>query len=165
MDLERRGHLGVSRVLSNGPDIRPDPNLSRNMSNEFVRVEDFQKWMKANDTVLRARTHKSFIAGALFAIFVLVSITMAGVSLGKIAKNAKNLDDHEVQKVNLEDLEQRLKAKVLKVDDHEKRLGGTKLEIDDLNKKLEEIRNAYKSYEQSCTSEASCPRGKGTITG
>ena len=137
MDLERRGHLGVSRVLSNGPDIRPDPNLSRNMSNEFVRVEDFQKWMKANDTVLRARTHKSFIAGALFAIFVLVSITMAGVSLGKIAKNAKNLEghevkiarngrdlkDHEVTKVKMEDLEEGLKRKLSKVDDLERRLG------------------------------------------
>ena len=137
MDLERRGHLGVSRVLSNGPDIRPDPNLSRNMSNEFVRVEDFQKWMKANDTVLRARTHKSFIAGALFAIFVLVSITMAGASLGKIAKNAKNLEghevkitrnardlkDHEVTKVKMEDLEEGLKRKLSKVDDLERRLG------------------------------------------
>ena len=137
MDLERRGHLGVSRVLSNGPDIRPDPNLSRNMSNEFVRVEDFQKWMKANDTVLRARTHKSFIAGALFAIFVLVSITMAGASLGKIAKNAKNLEghevkiarngrdlkDHEVTKVKMEDLEEGLKRKLSKVDDLETRLG------------------------------------------
>ena len=137
MDLERRGHLGVSRVLSNGPDIRPDPNLSRNMSNEFVRVEDFQKWMKANDTVLRARTHKSFIAGAFFAIFVLVSITMAGASLGKIAKNAKNLEghevkitrnardlkDHEVTKVKMEDLEEGLKRKLSKVDDLERRLG------------------------------------------
>merc|ERR1712210_372059 len=91
-----------SRVLSNGPDIRPDLNIS---PDEYVKEEAFQKWMKANDTVLRARTRQSFIAGAICGIFVLVSIIMTGVSLGKIAENGGRLDD---QKVNLTNVETKL---------------------------------------------------------
>ena len=94
-----------SRVLSNGPDIRPDLNIS---PDEYVKEEAFQKWMKANDTVLRARTRQSFIAGAICGIFVLVSIIMAGVSLGKIAENGGKLDDHEVRKVNVSDHQSKL---------------------------------------------------------
>ena len=96
-----------SRVLSNGPDIRPDLNIS---PDEYVKEEAFQKWMKANDTVLRARTRQSFIAGAICGIFVLVSIIMAGVSLGKIAENGGKLDDHEVRKVNVSDHQSKLNA-------------------------------------------------------
>jgi len=80
-----------SRVLSNGPDIRPDLNIS---PDEYVKEEAFQKWMKANDTVLRARTRQSFIAGAICGIFVLVSIIMAGVSLGKIAENGGKIAEN-----------------------------------------------------------------------
>merc|ERR1712210_198524 len=91
MELERRGHLAASRVLGNGPDIRPDVNVS---PNEYVKVEDFHKWMKANDAVLRARTRQSFVAGAICGVFVLVAIIMAGVSLGNIATNVRKLSEH-----------------------------------------------------------------------
>merc|ERR1712210_398350 len=96
-----------SRVLSNGPDIRPDLNIS---PDEYVKEEAFQKWMKANDTVLRARTRQSFIAGAICGIFVLVSIIMAGVSLGKIAENGGKIAENGGKKVKMEDLEDGLKS-------------------------------------------------------
>merc|ERR1712037_362184 len=101
MELERRGHLAASRVLSNGPDIRPDVNVS---PNEYVKVEDFHKWMKANDAVLRARTRQSFVAGAICGVFVLVAIIMAAVSLDQIDKNGGRLTAHEKEKVKFEDL-------------------------------------------------------------
>ena len=113
-ELERRGHKIVSRGLSDGPDIRPDTNLSGRiqMYNEYVKEEEYQKWVKANEAGLRARTRQSFIVGAIFGILVLVAIIMAGVSLGKTAKNTSKLDDHEVKKVNLGDLEEELKLKL-----------------------------------------------------
>ena len=120
-----------SRVLSNGPDIRPDLNIS---PDEYVKEEAFQKWMKANDTVLRARTRQSFIAGAICGIFVLVSIIMAGVSLGKIAENRGKLDDHEVRKVNVSEL-----------NDLERRINET------LSNQKTQIANAYKAVATSCS--------------
>merc|ERR1712037_1087901 len=130
MELERRGHLAASRVLSNGPDIRPDVNVS---PNEYVKVEDFHKWMKANDAVLRARTRQSFVAGAICGVFVLVAIIMAGVSLGK-------LDVHD----------QGLKAQVSKVVTLEE----TKLDSSVLTTKLNDLKTDlktdYESYAKSC---------------
>merc|ERR1712037_833540 len=120
MELERRGHLAASRVLSNGPDIRPDVNVS---PNEYVKVEDFHKWMKANDAVLRARTRQSFVAGAICGVFVLMAIIMAGVSLGKNDENAIRLAEQEVKKVKLEDLEIGFKIRMSMVENLESKLG------------------------------------------
>merc|ERR1712037_730080 len=136
-----------SRVLSNGPDIRPDLNIS---PNEHVTKEDFHKWMKANDTVLRARARQSFIAGAICGIFVLVSIIMAGVSLGKIAENAGNLADHEGKKVKMEDLEDGLKSML---DDLESNLA-KKLDSSALQTKLTALQITkadFESYVKGCT--------------
>ena len=124
-----------SRVLSNGPDIRPDLNIS---PDEYVKEEAFQKWMKANDTVLRARTRQSFIAGAICGIFVLVSIIMAGVSLGKIAENGGRLDD---QKVKLTNLESELTTKV----DLDKKLELRALKTE-LSEQKDQITRDYKAY-------------------
>ena len=113
MDLERRGHLGVSRVLSNGPDIRPDPTLGRNiMSNEFVKVEDYHRWMKANDAVLKARSRQSFIAGFLLGVFVFVAIILAGVSLGQIADTSEDVYFKLGEKISRNDLDKELNNKV-----------------------------------------------------
>ena len=133
-----------SRVLSNGPDIRPDLNIS---PDEYVKEEAFQKWMRANDTVLRARTRQSFIAGAICGIFVLVSIIMAGVSLGKIAENGGKLDDHEVRKVN-----------VSKLNDLERRINQT------LSEQKTEIANAYKAVEKSCSISSDSTMGTSSTT-
>ena len=127
-----------SRVLSNGPDIRPDLNIS---PDEYVKEEAFQKWMKANDTVLRARTRQSFIAGAICGIFVLVSIIMAGVSLGKIAENGEKL----------ENLERGITTNASKVD----------LELSDLKTQLSRITTDYKAYAKKCTYSRNV---SGTIT-
>ena len=115
MDLERRGHLGVSRVLSNGPDIRPDPTLGRNiMSNEYVKVEDYHRWMKANDAVLKARSRQSFVAGFLLGVFVLLAIILAGVSLGQIANNSEDVENKLREKISRVDLVKELNSKVAK---------------------------------------------------
>ena len=117
MDLERRGNLGVSRVLSNGPDIRPDPTLGRNiMSNEYVKLEDYHRWMKANDAVLKARSRQSFIAGFLLGVFVFVAIIMAGVSLSKIANNSEDFDNKLREKISRVNLDEELNNKVSKED-------------------------------------------------
>ena len=113
MDLERRGHLGVSRVLSNGPDIRPDPTLGRNiMSNEYVKVEDYHRWMKANDAVLKARSRQSFVAGFLLGVFVFVAIILAGVSLGQIANTSEDVANKLNGKISRVDLDKELNRKV-----------------------------------------------------
>ena len=155
MELERRGHLGVSRVLSHGPDIRPDINLSAQMSNDYVKVENFERWKKLNETVLRARTLKSFIAGAIFGILVLVAIIMAGVSLGKIATNTSNLSECALK----EDLNA-LKEKKVSFADLDPGLK-TKMESD-LQKELARITREYRAFAKSCTSGCvncsnSCP--------
>jgi len=137
-----------SRVLSNGPDIRPDLNIS---PDEYVKEEAFQKWMKANDTVLRARTRQSFIAGAICGIFVLVSIIMAGVSLGKIAENGGKLANHESKKVNFEDLDNGFKIKMTMVEDLESKLE-TKLEFSKLQEELGALKdNIIKAYKNVLT--------------
>ena len=155
MELERRGHLGVSRELSHGPDIRPDINLSAQMSNDYVKVENFERWKKLNETVLRARTLKSFITGAIFGILVLVAIIMAGVSLGKIAT-------HEVKKVNLKDHEDGLKAKQKMIDALESSLE-KKIELGVLEAKLRDLKSQitidYRSYADSVVPVCSCPSG------
>merc|ERR1712243_507832 len=125
------------------------------MYNEYVKEEEYQKWVKANEAGLRARTLKSFIAGAIFGILVLVAIIMAGVSLDKIAT-------HEVKKVNLKDYEDGLKAKQKMIDALESSLE-EKIELGVLEAKLRDIKSQitkdYKSYADSVVPVCSCPSG------
>ena len=88
-----QGHSSSSRdgkTVSYGPDIQPDLATGQ-MSGNYVKVEDYERWKKANDTALKERMRRSFIAGVLFGIFLLVAIIMAGVSLQKSAKNAEEI--------------------------------------------------------------------------
>ena len=156
-ELERRGHLVVSRVLSDGPDIRPDTNLNGRiqMYNEYVKEEEYQKWVKANEAGLRARTRQSFIAGGFFLVLVLVAIIMAVVSLGKIATNTSNLSECALK----EDLNA-LKEKKVSFADLDPGLK-TKMESD-LQKELDRITREYRAFAKSCTSGCvncsnSCP--------
>ena len=78
------------KTVSYGPDIQPDLATGQ-MSGNYVKVEDYEKWKKANDTALKERMRRSFIAGVLFGIFLLVAIIMAGVSLQQSAKNTEEI--------------------------------------------------------------------------
>ena len=72
--------------------------LSRQMSNEFVKIEDHQKQMTDIEGALAAKKRRSFIAGAIFGTLIFVAIIMAGVSLhttGKTAaKEINNMNEH-----------------------------------------------------------------------
>ena len=85
-----------SRVLSVISRTDFEMGLSRQMSSEFVKIEDHQKQMTDIEAALAAKKRRSFIAGAIFGTLVFVAIIMAGVSLQKIgntaAKNANNID-------------------------------------------------------------------------
>ena len=165
MDLERRGHLGVSRVLSNGPDIRPDPTLGKNiMSNEYVKVEDYHRWMKANDAVLKARSRQSFIAGFLLGVFVFVAIIMAGVSLGQIADTSEDVYFKLGEKISRNDLDEELKNKVSleDLDNNLRKKLNQKVSEDnfeDIFEKRVSKETLVRKLKQACSSgfDCSCP--------
>ena len=87
-----------SRVLSVISRTDFEMGLSRQMSNEFVKVEDHQKQMTDIEGALAAKKRRSFIAGAIFGTLIFVAIIMAGVSLQKTgntaAKDTNNMDKH-----------------------------------------------------------------------
>ena len=87
--MSERGQLNASRVLTRELSDGPDTNLSGQMYNEYVKVEDFQKYLKDNDKVFRARTRCCF----LFGILVLVGIIMAGVSFARLEELKIKLDN------------------------------------------------------------------------
>ena len=82
-----------SMVRSHGPDIQPDLLVTSDYVKverlgDYVKVEDYKRWKKDNDAALKELMRRSFIAGVLLGIFVLVAIIMAGVSLEKSGKKA-----------------------------------------------------------------------------
>ena len=82
-----------STVRSHGPDIQPDLLVTSDYVKverlgDYVKVEDYKRWKKDNDAALKELMRRSFIAGVLLGIFVLVAIIMAGVSLQKSGKKA-----------------------------------------------------------------------------
>ena len=85
-----------SRVLSVISRTDLEMGLSRQMSNEFVKLEDHQKQMTDIEGALAAKKRRSFIAGAIFGTLIFVAIIMAGVSLQKIGNTvAKETNDME----------------------------------------------------------------------
>ena len=93
---------GRSIVGSNGMDLQPDLLVSRKMSSDYVKVEDFERWKKVNDAAIRERMLRSFIAGVLLGICVLVAIIMAGVSLQRSGKNVERIWTTRNKAFNLE---------------------------------------------------------------
>ena len=87
-----------SRVLSVISRTDFEMGLSRQMSNEFVKIEVHQKQMTDIEGALAAKKRRSFIAGAIFGTLIFVAIIMAGVSLhttGKTAaKEINNMNEH-----------------------------------------------------------------------
>ena len=85
-----------SRVLSVISRTDFEMGLSRQMSSEFVKIEDHQKQMIDIEGALAAKKRCSFIAGAIFGTLIFVAIIMAGVSLQKIGNTAaKETNDME----------------------------------------------------------------------
>ena len=83
----------LSKVLSNdGLDIRQDMDAAKQTSDsEFVKLDDQNKKMAALENDLRARMWRSFIAGAIFGVFVLVAITLGVVSILRIDNTASDI--------------------------------------------------------------------------
>ena len=80
-------------TVSPGPDVLHDLLVTSNYVKverlgDYVKVEDYERWKKANDVALNELMRRIFIAGVLFGIFVLVAIIMAGISLQKSGINA-----------------------------------------------------------------------------
>ena len=92
MELGRRS---VSKVLSNdGLDIRQDVDAARQATDfEFVKLDDHNKKMAALENDLRARMWRSFIAWAIFGVFVLVAITLGVVSILRIENTASDINN------------------------------------------------------------------------
>ena len=119
MDFERRG---LSKVLSNdGLDIRQDVDAARQASDfEFVKLDDHQKKMAALDNALRTRMCRSFLAGAIFGVLIMVAIILGVVSLLKIGttttdldkmrKDIRELNDELKQKISSTTLQEKLDA-------------------------------------------------------
>jgi len=121
MELEKRG---LSKVLSNdGLDIRQDVDAARQAS-DFVKLDDHNKKMAALDNALRARMCRSFIAGAVFGVLILVAIILAIVSLQKIDNTTTDFGDKtgntstlvSLMKTQIEALEQKLDTTSLQLD-------------------------------------------------
>ena len=83
----------LSKVLSNdGLDIRQDVDAAKQTSySEFVKLDYHNKKMAALENDLRARMWRSFIAGAIFGVFVLVAITLGVVSILRIDNTASDI--------------------------------------------------------------------------
>ena len=83
----------LSKVLSNdGLDIRQDVDAARQASDfEFVKLDDHNKKMAALENALRASMCRSFIAEAIFGVFILVAITLGVVSILRIDNTASDI--------------------------------------------------------------------------
>jgi len=123
MELEKRI---LSKVLSNnGLDIRQDVDAARQASDfEFVKLDEHNKKMAALENALRTRMCRSFIAGAVFGVLIMVAIILGVVSLSKIGTTKTDLDKMKEdirklnyqlkQKVNSTTLEDKLRGKLSK---------------------------------------------------
>merc|ERR1712039_860186 len=54
------------------------------MLEQYMKVEDYQKWNKVNEAAIKARMNRSFIAGAVFGLLILVAIVLAVFSIHSI---------------------------------------------------------------------------------
>ena len=111
----------LSKVLSNdGLDIRQDVDAARQAS-DFVKLDDHNKKMAALENALRARMCRSFIAGAVFGVLILVAIILGVVSLQKIDNTTTDFGDKigntsALVRTQIEALEQKLNTTSLQLD-------------------------------------------------
>merc|ERR1711962_493526 len=102
----------LSKVLSNdGLDIRQDVDAARQAS-DFVRLDDHNKKMAALENDLRASMCRSFIAGAIFGVFILVAIILGVVSILRIDNTASDIHNIKQDYTKTTDLNEALEKKL-----------------------------------------------------
>ena len=81
----KSNHCNSREEIHHGLDItRPDRKYTDPMLDQYMKVEDYQKWNKVNEAAIKARMNRSFIAGAVFGLLILVAIVLAVFSLQTI---------------------------------------------------------------------------------
>ena len=120
---ELKGNQWNSREeIHHGLDItRPDRKYTDPMLDQYLKVEDYQKWNKVNEAAIKARMNRSFIAGAIFGLLILVAIVLAVFSLHSInatgaalGKDIQDLEREMRRKLSL--LQNKVEESVLKED-------------------------------------------------
>ena len=93
--------------IHHGLDItRPDRKYTDPMLEQYMKVEDYQKWNKVNEAAIKARMNRSFIAGAVFGFLILVAIVLAVFSLHSINATGAALGK------DIQDLEREMRRKL-----------------------------------------------------
>ena len=115
-------HCNSREEIHHGLDItRPDRKYTDPMLDQYMKVEDYQKWNKVNEAAIKARMNRSFIAGAIFGLLILVAIVLAVFSLHRInatgaalRKDIQDLEREMRRKLSL--LQNKVEESVLKED-------------------------------------------------
>ena len=93
--------------IHHGLDItRPDRKYTDPMLDQYMKMEDYQKWNKVNEAAIKARMNRSFIAGAVFGVLILVAIGLAVFSLHSINATGAALEK------DIQDLQREMKRKL-----------------------------------------------------
>ena len=105
---ELKGNQWNSREeIHHGLDItRPDRKYTDPMLDQYMKVEDYQKWNKVNEAAIKARMNRSFIAGAIFGVLILVAIVLAVFSIHSINATGAALEK------DIQDLEREMRRKL-----------------------------------------------------
>ena len=103
----KSNHCNSREEIRHGVDItRPDRKYTDPMFEQYMKVEDFQKWNKVNEAAIKARMNRSFIAGAIFGVLILVAIVLAVFSLHSINATGAALEK------DIQDLEREMRRKL-----------------------------------------------------
>ena len=116
----KSNHCNSREEIHHGLDItRPDRKYTDPMLDQYMKVEDFQRWNKVNEAAIKARMNRSFIAGAVFGLLILVAIVLAVFSLHSInapgaalEKDIQNFEREMRRKLSL--LQDKVGQRVLK---------------------------------------------------
>ena len=118
----KSNHCNSREEIHHGVDItRPDRKYTDPLLDQYMKVEDYQKWNKVNEAAIKARMNRSFIAGAIFGVLILVAIVLAVFSLHSInatgaalEKDIQNFEREMRRKLSL--LQNKVEESVLKED-------------------------------------------------
>ena len=103
----KSSHCNSREEIHHGMDItRPDRKYTDPMLDQYMKVEDYQKWNKVNEAAIKARMNRSFIAGAVFGLLILVAIVLAVFSLHSINATGAALEK------DIQDLQREMRRKL-----------------------------------------------------
>ena len=103
----KSNHCNSREEIHHGVDItRPDRKYTDPLLDQYMKVEDYQKWNKVNEAAIKARMNRSFIAGAVFGLLILVAIVLAVFSLHSINATGAALEK------DIQDLEREMRRKL-----------------------------------------------------